>query len=311
MVRQRDLGAQADELGVAVLEDVVTDRRMRLHGREFLVAQLVRLEQDVVRDADLADIVHGGGHLDQAATVLVQSHPLGDQARESGHAQHVVAGVGIAVFARFRQAEQRLLLALQYPARGVGNGFLQFFGAAHHTLVMQVQSEQVAAADLALVVVERLRDELGDTGLQRLVAYFVLARYRYHDDGNVFQMRGTPYRSDHFESGHLIHQIVDQDQVRLIEPQPVDRAQRGGEGVNRDIELQAAHDLVEDDPAGEFIVDDHDGRVRCTGVLSDDVEWHVDDSSLSGYGGVLPVLAQGSGGLNSLWRRLLRSSRRK
>ncbi len=276
VMRECNLGPQADVFGMAVLEDAVTDRRMRFHDREFLVVQLAGLEQDIVRDADLADIVHGGGHLDQAAAVLIQSHSLGDQAREFCHAQHMVAGVGIAIFASLRQPDKRLLLTFQYPSRCLGDRFLQLFGTVQYFLVMQMQCEQVAAAYLAFVVVERLGQELRDPQIQCLVANLIVGGYCDHDDGYMHQVREASYRLHDFQAGHLFHQVIDQDQVGLVQPQPFDGAQRRGKGLDKYILLQAAHDPVEDDAAGKLVVDDRHGRMEsAVVVLTDDFEWHV------------------------------------
>ena len=90
------------------MQHAVADERVLLHHLVFLRRQLAGLEQDVVRDADLADVVHGGGDLDQFAAFFRQAQTRGDQAREFRHAQHVVAGVRVAVFTRLGQTIQSL-----------------------------------------------------------------------------------------------------------------------------------------------------------------------------------------------------------
>ena len=111
------------------------------------------------------------------------------------------------------------------------------------------------------MVIERFRKELGGARFQRPEANIIVVRHGDHDDGDVFQMGDMPYLPDHFESRHFFHQMIDQNQVRTVETQPVNCTQRGSKRLDVHIFLRAAHDLVEDDAAGELIIDDCDDGV--------------------------------------------------
>ena len=82
------------------------------HHRPLLRRQLAGLEQDVVRRADLADVVHRRGLQQQFLFLRRHSHARGDQVRVVGHAQDMGAGFWIPVFGRTGQPEDRVALAL-------------------------------------------------------------------------------------------------------------------------------------------------------------------------------------------------------
>ncbi len=80
-----------------LVDDVDAERDMGAHGGEFLLGQLAGLEQDVVADADLADIVQEGAENQLAHGLRIQPPGLAEFDGVEGDAEIVVAGVGVAL----------------------------------------------------------------------------------------------------------------------------------------------------------------------------------------------------------------------
>ena len=79
MVPERDQRAHAHVSGRAAFQDLVADQRMAPHHFPFAVFELLRLEQDPVRDADLADVAQRRGELDGLGLVALDAERVGDE----------------------------------------------------------------------------------------------------------------------------------------------------------------------------------------------------------------------------------------
>ena len=101
------------------LEDVLPLGRVLLHDLVLLVGEGGGLAQDLVLDADLADVVDDPREVD--ALHLLRAHPevLGDTGGVVGDALGVAAGVGVLLVDRVRQhadgAHEELLVLLGPP----------------------------------------------------------------------------------------------------------------------------------------------------------------------------------------------------
>jgi len=73
---ERDERAHAEVLRRAVLQDLVADDRVPLHHPQLGLGELVGLQQDVVRKADLADVVERRGELDRLRLLGVEANRL-------------------------------------------------------------------------------------------------------------------------------------------------------------------------------------------------------------------------------------------
>src|SRR5512134_2714194 len=94
---------------------------MGLHDAELLIVELAGLEQDVVRDTDLADIMEKGP-LDQRTHVLCrQPHGLADAGGVEGDT--VVVGIGVTVPLGYGAAQhgKRLEVCVKEACRIVRN----------------------------------------------------------------------------------------------------------------------------------------------------------------------------------------------
>ncbi|GJE42575.1 hypothetical protein AEGHOMDF_1747 [Methylobacterium soli] len=108
---QGDLRGELKQARGAVLQHPVAALGVALHLRPLLRGQRPGLEQDAVRNADLADIVHGRGQRDVVGLALGEAEPLRDRDGAARHPGEVVARIVVAELGREHQALDDLALA--------------------------------------------------------------------------------------------------------------------------------------------------------------------------------------------------------
>jgi hypothetical protein len=262
VVAERDQRPHAHVLRRAAFEDLVSDHRVAAHHLPFGVVQLGGLEQDLVRDADLADVVQRRGELDGLHLLAVQADGGGDEARVARHADQVVAGLLVAELARAGEAQQRLLLALPHFARRILDHVLEQAAPVLERELLAAQGEQVAAARQAFARVHRLGEEIGDAGVERGVAHLAVVVHRDHDDRHVLVARQSAQALHELDAVHVGHHVIDQHQVGNVAGGPHHRVDRPGEALDRHALVQAAHHLLQDGASGRLVVDHHHGVAR-------------------------------------------------
>ncbi len=112
-------------LGLGIGNGIAAEHGVGLHGLEFFRGQLARLEQDAVRNADLADIVQRRGLEQQVDRAFVQlraeSRVMTQRAGQCPHivlgAADVVAGLVVAGFGERGQRDDGRVLDLGDLAR--------------------------------------------------------------------------------------------------------------------------------------------------------------------------------------------------
>ena len=125
VVRERDRGRDVEQFRRRICEQAVADLGVPLHHAALGLGQGARLEQDPVRDRDLADVVEAARESDQLAALVVQLELAGEQLAVSAHALGMSAGLGAAELCGEREPADGLSLA--QPKRGellslVGDG---------------------------------------------------------------------------------------------------------------------------------------------------------------------------------------------
>ena len=125
MMRHRNRRRRLQDRRIAALEQLETDRRVRLHRPELFRRQRARFQQDLVGNADLADIVHRCGVQNQFLLRLQKAKLPSNQAGIVGHALDMRARLRIAELGRTRHAEQQFLLAQIHGGRRLLNFFRQ------------------------------------------------------------------------------------------------------------------------------------------------------------------------------------------
>ncbi len=124
---------------------------------------------------------------------------------------------------------------------------------------MPAQLEQVRAAGARLVLVQRLDQEVGRAGLERVVADPTVVDHGDHDDWHVDAVgegANLLHELDTVELGEL---VVGQDHVDAIVARELQRATRGVEQLQVQFAVDLADDLREQEAAREQVVDDQDG----------------------------------------------------
>ena len=81
---------------------------MALHDLELALIEASWLQQDGVGNADLANVVHGTGHMDKICLFLGNSHLAAQSSSEGTDAQHVVARLVVALVSSQRELGYRL-----------------------------------------------------------------------------------------------------------------------------------------------------------------------------------------------------------
>ncbi len=85
-------------------DDLRAHFRVLLHDAPFIVGQAPGLEQDVVRDADLADVVHGRGVQQQLGGLFAHPRRQGKQPGIMAHPDNVESGLVVPEFRGAAQA---------------------------------------------------------------------------------------------------------------------------------------------------------------------------------------------------------------
>ena len=89
---ERALGGEL----VDVLEDLLALGRVLVHEDPLLARELLRLQQDGVADADLADVVEKAGPLELLQVGLAEVHGLADLDGDARDVLGVLLGAGVA-----------------------------------------------------------------------------------------------------------------------------------------------------------------------------------------------------------------------
>src|SRR5262245_41696516 len=198
-----------------VLDQALADLRMRAHDLPFLGRERSRLQQDRVRNADLADVVQ------EHAVSEVAQLTLGDPVLARGgqrvavHAARVGLGADVArVECRAERFQGRSIRRLQLAVGGgeVMCGLL--YARLQHRLVLATLDQELSAlertlgGDQQLVDVDRLHDEVVGAQLEALDGGLDVGGAGENDDRGVavdlthLLEQLDPGHDGHLEGGH-------------------------------------------------------------------------------------------------------------
>ena len=229
----------------AVGEDFVADHRMTPHDRGFLAGVAAGLEQDLVGDADLADVVHGGGGFDLVALHGGELQFLGNEAGVFGHAQDVVAGFLIAVFPCLGQFHQGFAFACAYFTRGLHYLFFQPLRTVADGFLAAAQGQEVQAACPAFLGVDRPGEEIGCAVFQCLIADLAVFDDGDDDDGHIGQAAFGTHATGEFDAVHARHPVIGDDEIGDVDFHPGQRVDRVGVAFDDDAGFQRARQAFE------------------------------------------------------------------
>ena len=209
MVRERNDACGFEQFIVVFANDLGTHQRVLAHDFPFAGVELARFEQDGVRNADLADIVHRRRAEHDIGRLRAQAVGFGDQAAVVAHAQDVVAGFVVLEFGGPTKAPDDLLA-----------GADQLMGAlAHHALqlarlIVKGKMRPHARPDDGRA--DRLGDVIDRPDFQ--TALFILNTGHRCDenDRNPAPIRVGFEAAADFQTTETRHHDVEQDQIGRI-----------------------------------------------------------------------------------------------
>ncbi len=229
---------------------------MRFHHRAFFIGQARRLEQNGVRNTDFANIMQGCRLNDDIAGIFIQIEPPGNFQGITRHPEYVVARSLITVLAGLGQAHQGFLLTGRCGLRGLGNKPLQHPRTVGYLLLMLMQ-QQVAAARLAFIMIERPGQEIGSAGLQCFVADLAVMNHGYHDYRNILAAFDRTNPAYQFHAVHLRHLVIGDQQIRNIELAILQRLIGIGKHFAGNSGRNTGDNAFQNGAAGGLIIDDN------------------------------------------------------
>ena len=238
VVRESDGLGQLQQLRVRAAEDAGADERVLLHDAELMIREPAGLHEDRVRDADLADVVHRAGQLDELDIGLREAELAGEDRRVARHALEVRGGVLILVFRGDREPEDRVDVGVAHllDEPGVGQRDRGLGGEGVDEVHLILEGPE---ADDLVVVAARV-DELQDAE----VAAEGVAQRHGEDRDRAVVVAGVEAAIE--AVGHVLGQIV--DVVDLDDGAA--RRRVAGDGALRDRDRDAAQVLF-----GEVLVE--------------------------------------------------------
>ena len=172
---------------------------VRLHHSALVVGEAARLEQDPIRDPDLADVVHRARDPDQLGPLGVEAGEAREQRAVEAHPDDVLARLLVAELGGPREPANRLLA----QAAQLGVGALELgdrlaqrcrpreHGLLEHLAVVAVLDLERAAAqrvvdvDDQLVRLERLQHVAVGAELDRDLRVAAVVHAGHHHDGGL------------------------------------------------------------------------------------------------------------------------------
>ena len=167
VVGERDLLGHHQQLVGAAREDPRADRRVQLHRRELLGRVLAGLQQQVVGDADLADVVQPRRVADERRLGWIHAELEREQLARPADPVGVLPGRVVAVLGREREAVEHLELRVLELARALHYALVQEVVGALELDAQVARLQEVAHAQQHLGHVDRLGQEIACAERQR------------------------------------------------------------------------------------------------------------------------------------------------
>ena len=195
------------------LEHGRADGGMGADDVELLGRQAARLVEDVLGNADLADVVQGGGGDDEADLFLGQMVYVGlfDQPAQQhpGHGLHLKHVLGALAVAELDDVAENADHDIAVPLVAV-----DLVGDhAHQPLLVGVEPERVLDAALDDVRVERTADVVGNAETVAALNGLAVVGGGDHDDRNLVDPAELVHVLEHGKAVHLRHIDVEQHQI--------------------------------------------------------------------------------------------------
>ena len=117
-------GGKIKHRDAAAGKDTVAGRGMPPHHHPLVLGQRPLLQQDAIRNRDLADIMQGSRGFHQVGDLLAASHQPGQRAGPGSDPCHVMPGVLVAEFAcRAQPLDDFPMRLAKLPSSGIHDPF--------------------------------------------------------------------------------------------------------------------------------------------------------------------------------------------
>ena len=207
------------------VQDIRADRRVRLHDLEFFLCQLAGLVDDLIRNADLADIVQRGRIGDQLNILLRQRIAVGllhqtvqQNLGDDADVQHMRAALAVAELDNMAEYIDHQVADLFFFVNLLG-------GKPHQPLLLGGQYQRVDHAAADDHAVERAADIVGNAEVVRVLDVLNAVLRRDHHHRDILNLAVVVHRGQHIKAVHLRHDHIQQDKVYIgVRPQQLDRA---------------------------------------------------------------------------------------
>jgi len=195
------------------LEHGRADGGMGADDVELLGRQAARLVEDALGDADLADVVQGGGGDDEADLFLGQmiyvglfAQPAQQHPGHGLHLEHVLGALAVAELDDVAEDADHDIVVPLVAVDLVGDH-------AHQPLLVGVERERVLDAALDDERVEGTADVVGNAETVAALDGLVVVGGGDHDDRDLVDPAELVHVLEHGEAVHLRHIDVEQHQV--------------------------------------------------------------------------------------------------
>ena len=213
VVRRRDLLGDVEQRRAAAGKDRAADFDVGLDEPELGLGERPGLEQDPIRDADLADVVQRRPLVDQVRLVLSQLELACDRTSGPAHSLSVLAGLVVAILRGQCQALKDLQPRVVEVLGALEHLLLERVVVAAQSHVQHLHLEQVANSQQDLRAVERRGDEIPGAVSKRSAARLARHVRGQHQHLHPVGYSGRLQLLHHLEPVGLLHVQIEQHQV--------------------------------------------------------------------------------------------------
>ncbi len=235
--------------------------RVQLHRRELRRGVLAGLEEQLVRDADLADVVQPRGLADEDGLRRVDAELEGEQLARAPDPVGVLPRRVVAVLGREREAVEHLVLGVLELARALEHALVQEVVGALELDAQVARLQEVAHAQQDLRDVDRLREEITRSERQRAALRLGGDVGRQHEHRNpVRLLRQERDLLEDLRTAPSRHVPVEQQQIGRLLRAVGDDCERVGH--RRDVGVAGAREHRLQEQGVRLLVVDHEDPRR-------------------------------------------------
>jgi hypothetical protein len=252
---QTDLRAHLQNFGRTLTEQPVADLRVFSQRLLLCAGDRVTREQDIVGNADLADIVQRGRNFDAFHNFRRQLHFLSDHLCVSRNPDDPEALLMRVVLRQVGSEHDGLTFAITELPHRRSDFSLKQLRTIFQEQVLIVQSQQITATGTAFVCVIRFEQEIRHPCIKSSMTNLGVLDDRYHHDRHFCAGWQSPQPANRFDAIYLIHLVISQNEVWNLDLRPLNCFEGVREHLHADIRVDAVDDFRKNHPGSALIVD--------------------------------------------------------